>query len=426
MIESIEHKSGLKVIVNKLNERKLIAVKLFTKVGAAYEPLKLKGISHFLEDVLFVRSSHYPEPDSVALEYGVDLNGRTSEEWTCIGFICQRNDFSALIDLLLDLSLNATFIEGDIERIKPRIAAGASERLTVAPWNLSEINLSNLIFGEKKMDISGDAEKILQFNYKDVKNWYKRFYHPNNTFLMVSGDVTLENVITCIDKHPFEYKEKTEIKTEEWILRTIPKGNFIYEQKRDIETEIMLGFISSVDYLPFLEIISVLLGNYPGSLLWQIGDGKCYMTESTIQVYSSLAILNIYLGVISGKEKEVLQILLESISNIGKNTFIGKNILETSMINRAKKICTRELMRNEEDLEKSLYWLANRNLYKNRSIGFDSFYKSIDEMSISEIGKAAKILFEPTNTFVSMVGNVTDELIHTLSDYGIRESSKNA
>ena len=77
--------NGLKIVSHKMPGRESVALGIWINVGGRYEDSKNKGISHFLEHLLFKGTRKFTCRQLKESIEGVggSLNGFTSEELTC-------------------------------------------------------------------------------------------------------------------------------------------------------------------------------------------------------------------------------------------------------------------------------------------------------------------------------------------------------
>jgi predicted Zn-dependent peptidase len=393
MVESIILKNGLKVVINHLPHREVIAMNIFVKVGALYEAPNLKGISHFLENMLFLGSLHYPDPDAAALKKGAVLTGETAEDWTQVGFTSMKKNCLALIPLLLDIVFYPKIEPQDIEQIKFKIISGMPDSLS--PWELAEIGLDDLLFGEKRMDVCGDKETIGKLSREEVKQWHKEYYYPKNTVLMISGDIEWQNIRKAVED--FSFPPNPPPKRREKLMIN-PSTHYHFIKKEITNSEIYIAFISPKEDLDSLGVMSVLFGNYPKSLLWEMAPGICYQTESSIKVYPSLVKFSIHLGVVKNKVGMALEKLSSLISKVKEGDIAPERVMV------AKKVYEKELSFVEENLGVSLRWLADRNLYRRKPDSFTTAKNRVKRVSFEGIKKLAQELFIPQNTYICIVG----------------------
>ena len=85
MYKKVKLNNGLRMISHRMPGMQSVAVGIWIKVGGRYETTQNKGISHYLEHLLFKGTKKYScRKLKEAIEgVGGSLNGFTSEELTC-------------------------------------------------------------------------------------------------------------------------------------------------------------------------------------------------------------------------------------------------------------------------------------------------------------------------------------------------------
>ena len=111
-------KNGIRVVSENIPHIRSISIGIWITAGSRQEGSEEKGISHFIEHLVFKgtksRSAHdiAKEIDSV----GGILNGFTEKEYTCFHAKVLDQHCPLAIELLSDIFLNSTFDPNEIER----------------------------------------------------------------------------------------------------------------------------------------------------------------------------------------------------------------------------------------------------------------------------------------------------------------------
>ena len=173
------------------------------RVGSLQEEESQRGLAHFLEHMAFNGSKNYPGNGvidytrSLGVEFGRDLNAYTSVDQT----VYNINDvpstrLSAIDSCLLILKdwSNGLLLEGDeIDKERGviheewRVRSSASQRMF-------ERNLETLYPGSKyglRMPI-GLMSVIDNFKYDELRNYYHKWYRPDNQAIVVVGDIDVD------------------------------------------------------------------------------------------------------------------------------------------------------------------------------------------------------------------------------------------
>ena len=94
----------------------VVSAGFFVKIGSAYEPVENRGISHFLEHMLFKKNKYSSQMTNKLDELGISYNAATSREYTyyeCHGNVSQLKQ---IIYLLFMIFTQPLFSEKDVNK----------------------------------------------------------------------------------------------------------------------------------------------------------------------------------------------------------------------------------------------------------------------------------------------------------------------
>ena len=112
--------NGLRIISYNMPERESAALGVWINVGGRYENSKNKGLSHYLEHILFKGAkNHSCRQIKESIEgIGGSLNGFTSEELTCYLVKVPAASLNKGLSVLSDMVINPTLPAQEIEKEK--------------------------------------------------------------------------------------------------------------------------------------------------------------------------------------------------------------------------------------------------------------------------------------------------------------------
>ena len=181
------------------------------RVGSIQENDRQRGLAHFLEHMAFNGSEHFP--DSTILEYtrslgvgfGNNLNAYTSIDQT-VYRICdvptkRQTALDSCLLILKDWSNGLTLADKEID--KERGVIHQEWQLSRSPiMRIYEEVLPKLYPDSKygyRMPI-GLMSIVDHFPYQDLRDYYKKWYRPDNQCIIVVGDVDVDHVEKEIKK----------------------------------------------------------------------------------------------------------------------------------------------------------------------------------------------------------------------------------
>src|SRR3989344_8113085 len=194
-------KNGLKVIIEK-RKSDSVSIEAMVGVGSNYEDKNISGISHFIEHILFkgTKTKTAKQISSLIEDVGGRLNAYTSKERTAYHGKVPKQYLQVLLDVLSDMLQNPVFDENELKKEKNVVLSEA--KIWKDQPRLNQWNLLEKILWKKhpaKNPIIGTVETIKRITRKDILNYYKKYYIPNNITLTIVGDIE-DNVLELVKK----------------------------------------------------------------------------------------------------------------------------------------------------------------------------------------------------------------------------------
>jgi zinc protease len=186
-------------VIHALEARHAPVVTLWVwyHVGGRNEVPGTTGMSHFLEHMLFKGTPAHPKGDLDRLlaRYGAHWNAFTSEDVTCYYDTVPRNRFAQALELESDRMRNAliSLEETEAERT---VIVSEREGLENDPSFLLGEELQAVAFSRHPygQGVIGSKDEIKLMSRDGLYAHYRRFYAPNNAYVVVVGDDTAENL----------------------------------------------------------------------------------------------------------------------------------------------------------------------------------------------------------------------------------------
>lgn len=155
------------------------------------------GIAHYLEHKLF--ESEDGDAFSKFAKTGASANAFTSFDRTCYLFSCSYNVYENL-EILLDFVQHPYFTEETVKKEQGIIGQEIRMYDDSPSWRVLFNMLSKMYFNHPvKIDIAGTVESIAKIDADLLYKCYETFYHPNNMFVCIVGNVDTEKVLKICD-----------------------------------------------------------------------------------------------------------------------------------------------------------------------------------------------------------------------------------
>src|SRR5262245_56110086 len=201
--------NGLEVILREDHRLPIVAVNLWYHVGPANETAGRTGFAHLFEHMMFQGSGHVGDDQHFKLLEGAGasmINGTTDFDRT--------NYMEDIPSNQLELAL---WLESDrmgflLDRLdQPKLSnqqdvVRNERRQSVenAPYGLVEEEVFHQLFPKGHpyyASVIGSHEDIQAAKLEDVKEFFRRYYAPNNASLAIVGDIDVAKTKALVEKY---------------------------------------------------------------------------------------------------------------------------------------------------------------------------------------------------------------------------------
>ena len=392
--------NGLEVITIK-KDTQISSINIGVKVGALNESLNEKGISHYIEHMLFKgtenRTFQKLNDDLEAL--GGEYNAYTDFSQTVYSISCLEDELKSAIEILSDMLICSKFPEEEIEKERGVILAEIrSSKDSVEDFSFKKINEVAFKNSSLRYDVAGLDENVKSFTKKELYEYYKKYYIPNNSLITMVSSLSHEEAFEEISKHfsKWEPKERIELVVKDEKNRNIKKVT----TKENIELCTIIYLFTFYDLdknyeLP-LRILNHRLGESANSLLFREvreNRGLAYDIYSHLDITENVRTLYVYTAVDEEDIDDAANAIEEIFKDIKfRNITIGENDL-----NIMKKVHKTAVISTLEDSVELCSYILSQSLEGEDIFEFLKDMDRLNTITADEIYEVAnKVLNDPT------------------------------
>ena len=198
-------KNGMKILVQEDHSIPNVALYIFYRVGSRNERPGITGISHFFEHMMFNGAKKYGpgEFDRSMEANGGSNNAYTSENVTVYQDWFPRSALELIFDLEADRIEHLSFDPEIVESERGVIASERRNGVDANNYGMLAEQLSAAAFTAHpyQWPVVGWMSDIEAWTLDDLKNHFKMGYSPSNATMVVSGDVTFDEVVALAQKY---------------------------------------------------------------------------------------------------------------------------------------------------------------------------------------------------------------------------------
>jgi predicted Zn-dependent peptidase len=186
--------NGLELVAIPLNRgSKVISTNLYVKAGSRNEVLGKTGIAHMLEHMSFKSTTHLKEGefDQIVKSVGGVDNAATSFDYTHFFIRSANMHLPTALRLLREILGDLALKDEEFQRERKVVYEERLWRVDNNPFGYAYFRLFNnaYIYHPYHWTPIGFKEDILNWTIEDIREFYHTYYVPNNSFLLVAGDI---------------------------------------------------------------------------------------------------------------------------------------------------------------------------------------------------------------------------------------------
>lgn len=201
--ESFELKNGLKVVVHEDPSVKIAVLNLLYDVGSRDENPNKTGFAHLFEHLMFGGSKHIESFDAPLQKVGGENNAFTTPDLTNYYMTVPSANLETAFWLESDRMLSLSFDPKVLEVQRKVVIEEFKQRFLDQPYGDVWLKLRPEAYKAHPYawpTIGKEISHIEDATMTDVKDFFHRFYVPNNAVLVVAGDVTVSQVKKLSEK----------------------------------------------------------------------------------------------------------------------------------------------------------------------------------------------------------------------------------
>lgn len=233
--------NGLRLVHMQDDSTQMVALNITYQVGARDEDPEHTGFAHLFEHLMFGGSVNIPDYDAPLQLAGGENNAWTNNDITNYYLTVPRQNVETGFWLESDRMLSLDFSERSLEVQRGVVMEEFKQRCLNQPYGDVGHLLRPLAYKQHPYQwptIGKDLSHIANATLEDVKEFFFRFYAPNNAILAVTGHITFEEAVEL---------------TEKWFgpipRRNVPQRNLAKEAEQTEERRMVVERNVPIDSL---------------------------------------------------------------------------------------------------------------------------------------------------------------------------------
>ncbi|WP_299260809.1 pitrilysin family protein [uncultured Aquimarina sp.] len=213
--EKYELENGLQVVLHQDKSDPIVSLAIQYGVGSNREKTGRTGFAHLFEHMLFQESENVPQDQffKIIQDVGGTLNGGTWQDGTIYYEVVPKNAMETVMWLESDRMgfLINTVTEGAFKNQQEVVQNEKRQRVDNNPYGHTSWVIDKNIFPEGhpyNWQVIGELVDLQNATVEDVKEFYDKYYGPNNATLVLAGDFETADAKAMIEKYFGEIKKR--------------------------------------------------------------------------------------------------------------------------------------------------------------------------------------------------------------------------
>lgn len=216
--EKYELENGLNVVLHKDTSDPIVSVAIQYGVGSNREKKGRTGFAHLFEHMLFQESENVPQDQffKTIQDVGGTLNGGTWQDGTVYYEVVPNNALETVLWLESDRMgfLINTVTESAFANQQEVVQNEKRQRVDNNPYGHTSWVIDKNLFPDGhpySWQVIGELEDLQNATVSDVKEFYDKYYGPNNATLVIAGDFDDAKTKKLVEKYFGEIKKRQEV-----------------------------------------------------------------------------------------------------------------------------------------------------------------------------------------------------------------------
>ncbi|MCF6288945.1 MAG: insulinase family protein [Proteobacteria bacterium] len=261
--------NGLQVLMFPDLTQETITVNITYHVGSKHENYGETGMAHLLEHLLFKGTPRHKDIPKELTDHGSEPNGTTWTDRTNYFETFAANDVNLnwALDLESDRMINSFIAKKDLDSemtvVRNELETGENSPMRVLLERMLAVSFDWHNYGKSTIGARSDLENV---DIKNLKDFYHKYYQPDNATLIVAGKIDEAKVIKLVNKYFGKIKRPTRKLQELYTEEPIQDGERQITVRRPGDIK-MLGAMYRIppgvhaDY-PAVKLLTDILANH--------------------------------------------------------------------------------------------------------------------------------------------------------------------
>jgi zinc protease len=404
--------NGLRVLVAENHNAPVVSFRTLVRSGADHDTHANAGLAAITADLLDEGAGNR---DAIQLAEELGMLGAamaSAADWDAsyVSADGLARNGDATLEIIADITARATLPEDGLERVR---AERLNELLQQRnePSVIAGKRFSHLLYGTGAYgnSVSGNPDSVGRITIDDVRAFYKQHYVPNNSAIVVSGDIDPAHAVDLVTRVLGDWERGAEPPRPVIQPRPIDASRvYVIDRPQAVQSEIRVGHLgvprTCEDYFPLSVMNSIFGGTFNSRINLNLREkhGYTYGARSQFAFRRHAGPFVIAAPV---RNEVTLQSVSEVLAELRR---IRTGDLEDRELAEVKSYLMGVFPATVQTASDIGSRLVDMELYGLTEDYFDRYRENIANVSKEDIERVANKYLDPDRVLIVIVGNARE------------------
>ncbi len=408
MLEHLQLTNGIELLCEPVEGSEVAALGFWFLHGSRDEQAEEEGFSHFLEHMIF-KGTGRRTPREIACEVdrvGGVLNAATEKEVTSVYASVPREYFDVVLDVICDISFNATLPPDELEKEKLVVQNEISSIEDSSEEKGYELFVETVWRGHPLASrITGASDAVRAIGRQRLAEFHRDRFVPGRLVISAAGGIGAGEVARAVESKMKRYDfTRAAAGPAHRSPPPFHSGALVREDEFS-QAQIYYGRPFPLpgrvkDYYEHL-LLSTAFGESMSSRLFQNireEEGLCYSIYSTRTYYSDCALLMLHASTMSEQAPALLNSLEREIVKLKDGALTDQEIDEARLQVKGS------LVLGKQDAEVRMKRLARQYIAMGIITSYEQSFRIIDTVTREDVTSLVERLFASPESALLVYG----------------------
>jgi zinc protease len=414
--------NGLYLILIEQHDIPKVYMRLGLNFGTKNDPINKAGLNQLLANTLKKGTASQSYQDIIdKVEFaGGDLDTAVNEDFFFIYGEFLKENIHIGMEVMSDILLHPSFPENEIEKERFKLLADLENEKS-SPDFLAIRRLNKTLLSPHPYCLYKTTESLQSIHQTDLIDFHQSYFHPDQSVLIISGDIHESEISYLVDFYFSGWPEKT-LTTEVFGLpNSINKRKIhLVNRPNSHQSNILMGNIifhrGHPEFEKMLVMNKILGGGGSGKLFLHLREekGYTYGAYSSLQTFRETGVFSANAEVRTEVTGEALQAFFEQFKLLQHQP-----VSEEDLYNAQRYL--KGIFPLQNETAASIAALAlNQRLYGLSENYWDEYLDKIGQVNQTDIIQMAQKYVRQDEMVVVIVGDA-GQLLEQVKDFGTVE-----